>query len=378
MGKKSEPPKGPNWKKMLKQSAKYQDQNYEMQQEYMQQQQDQYAQQQELTDEIAGIQIPAMREEAALAKQLRDRYINQGIPFEDAYLDKITNWDTEERRDSEAGRAQADVGAAADASREAELRRLESYGIDPSQTRSAALDSKLGLQTAAAKAGAGNDARRRIENQGIALGGEATNLYRGMPSMSGQALATATGAGQTAYGNQQSTGAQGGNMYTTGANMNAQGFNMMNSGYNTAGNLHQGDLAAWELGQKYGLSNQLGNMAGAVAGAWAGGGFDAEGGPVKPNYAEGGNVSPGGGYAPSGQSQPKEQAPMAQPLPPGQAIPTDSVPANLEQGEWILPKDVVAWEGEKSLQKLINKAREDRTTTESQRAQNQRSLGIPA
>ena len=167
-------------------------------------------------------------------------------------------------------------------------------------------------------------------------------------------------------------------MYTTGANMNAQGFNMMNSGYNTAGNLHQGDLAAWELGQKYGLSNQLGNMAGAVAGAWAGGGFDAEGGPVKPNYAEGGNVSPGGGYAPSGQSQPKEQAPMAQPLPPGQAIPTDSVPANLEQGEWILPKDVVAWEGEKSLQKLINKAREDRTTTESQRAQNQRSLGIPA
>ena len=79
MGKKSEPPKGPNWKKMLKQSAKYQDQNYEMQQEYMQQQQDQYAQQQELTDEIAGIQIPAMREEAALAKQLRDRYINQGF-----------------------------------------------------------------------------------------------------------------------------------------------------------------------------------------------------------------------------------------------------------------------------------------------------------
>jgi hypothetical protein len=50
----------------------------------------------------------------------------------------------------------------------------------------------------------------------------------------------------------------------------------------------------------------------------------------------------------------------------------------LTPGEFVIPDDVARWEGEKNLQKIINKAREDRVKTETQRAENQRALGIPA
>jgi hypothetical protein len=372
---KSKAPKGPDYDKLLKLSDKYMQENSKFMKDYMKFFKSTYADQKKLSDKIANIQLPAMAAEAEVAQSQRDRYMEMGVPFENEYLDKITNWDSEERRDDRAGQAQAGVALAADAARESELRRLEGFGIDPSQTRSAALDSTLRLQTAMQKAAAGNQERNAVEREGLALGGEAVNLYRGLPSQSAQALATATGAGQTAMGNQQGLGAYGSGAYGQLGNMNTQGFNMANSAYNTANSIYGNQLASYEMNQKYSPSAGFGQLMGAGLGAAgsAGGfgnlfGFGAEGGPVK--YA-----AEGGAIPANDQGQAK---PAAMPRPMSEGIPADNVPTMLTKGEFVIPDDVARWEGEKNLQKLINKAREGRQTTEAQRAQNQRALGIPA
>lgn len=374
MGKKSSPPPGPDYNRLLDLSEKYAAKNQEFMREFIDFYKGSYKDQKKISDKIAGIQIPAMKKEAAFADRMRNRYLKMGIPFENKYLDKITNWDTAERRDERAGAAQAGIGLAADAAREAELRRLEGYGIDPSQTRSAALDSTLRLQTAVQKAAAGNAERKAVEREGLALGGEAVNIYRGMPAQSAQSLQAATGAGQTVFGNAGALGAFGGQSYGQMSNMNARGFDMQNQAYNTAGNLYRNDLMRYELDQRYSPAAGFGSLLGVGLGAAgaSGGfgnlfGFNAEGGPV-PHAAEGGIPANAEG----------SQAPAAVPRPASQGIPADNKLVALTPGEFVIPDDVVRWEGEKSLQKTINKAREDRMAAESQRAQNQRALGIPA
>lgn len=373
MGKKSDPPPGPDYNRLLDMSEKYQQKNAEFMDEYMDFFKSTYDDQKKLNDQIQDIQLPAMQEEAEIAKMNRDRYKEMGIPFENEYLDKITNWDTEERRDERAGEAQAGIGMAADAAREAELRRLEGYGIDPSQTRSAALDSNLRMQEALSKAAAGNQERNKVETEGVALGGEAVNLYRGLPSQAAQSLATASGAGQTAMGNQAGLGAYGGQAYGQLGNMNTQGFNMGNSAYGTANSIYGNQLQAHQMQQQNSPMAGIGQLAGAAAGAYATGGFS-----LVPGMADGGSVkhrAEGGGIPANAQGS---QAPAAAPRPVSEGIPADNVPTLLTEGEFVIPDDVARWEGEKNLQKIINKAREDRTNTEQQRAQNQRALGIPA
>lgn len=375
MGKKSDPPPGPDWDRLITLSEQYAGENKELMQQYLDVFKDNYESQQELTDKISEILLPAMGDEADLAQEMRDRYREMGIPFEDDYLDKITNWDTEERRDERAGEAQAAVTMAADAQRESALRRLEGYGIDPSQTRSAALDNSLRLNQAVATAAAGNAERKAVEREGLALGSDALNIYKGMPAQAASHLATAQGAGQTSMGNQVGLGQAAAQGYGQLANMNAQGFNMQNAAYNTANNIWGNQLQSHQLKQANSVWGGVGSLLGAGLGAAgaAGGfgnlfGFAAEGGPV-PHAAEGG--------IPGGEAK-ATPAPAAQPRPASQGIPADNKMVMMTEGEFVIPDDVVRWEGEKSLQKTINKARQERTQTEAERAQNQRALGIPA
>ncbi len=392
MGKKSAPPPGPDWKQVLEQSKEYQDRTLSMMGDYQDFQEKAYGEQKAINDQIAGIQLPAMEDEAALAKQQRDRYRDY-IPQEDEFIDELMTWDNKVRRDERAGAAQAGINAASDAQREAQLRQLEGYGIDPSQTRSAALDSNLRLQQAVTAAGAGNAQRQAVEQEGIAYGGQGVNLMRGIPSMSQANLSAATGAGQTAMGNQGALGAFGGQGYMNASNMNNQGFNQMNQGYNTAGNMYGNQLKAYEMEQANDPMKGIGGLIGTGLSAYATGGlslFGAEGGPI-PHAAEGGSPAPQGGQAPgsagqtpgghygavaTGQYDKGEYS--AAPRPASQGIPSDSTPVMTTPGEFIIPDDVARWVGEKKLQEYINKGREERVATETQRAQNQQALGIPA
>jgi len=293
---------------------------------------EEYAMNRELLDDVLGIQIPIALEQWENSQEDRARYEEIFQPIEDDLVEEFKNFDTEERKNREAGRAMSDVARAQDAQREQALQRLEGYGIDPSQTRSAALDANLRAGEAAAMAGAGNQARTNVENTGRALRAEAINIGKGLPSQVaasyGQALqagqqgiggANATyGAGADAMGNPtswmgQSTGAYG------------QAANTMNMGY---GNQMQ------QYGAEQQASGDFWGGMGSIAGMAMGGGFGTALG-AKMFAADGGAIEGPGG--------PRD----------------DAIPIQASDGEYVIPEDVMRRKGTEFFDKLVEKTQQD-------------------
>ena len=108
-----------------------------------------------LLQQVLGPQLEAQANQAEWAKKDRARYENTFQPLEDNLIQDFQSYGTPERMAQERGRAMADVASNFDAQRRNALQRLESYGVDPSQTRNAALDVAMRTQQGAAMAAAG-------------------------------------------------------------------------------------------------------------------------------------------------------------------------------------------------------------------------------
>lgn len=176
----------------------------------------------------------------------RQRYRDTAIPLQDRIINEANNWDSPERQAQLAAQAQADVQRQADAQQRNVDSRLAGMGIDPSQMRAGTIANTLGLQTAAAGAMQGNNARQQVQQQGIAMRGNAANVVAGLPAQGAQQQGISSGAGGA------------------GSNAAAQGQSGGYQGYQVAGNL--GSNAA-NL-----RSNALGNTASwtGTAPQWAG------------------------------------------------------------------------------------------------------------
>lgn len=119
-------------------------------------------------DTLIGETVPAARDLFRQSIGFSEQYANEVAPAISKYMKDAEGYDTPERREVERGKAMTDVRVAGDASRNAALQRLESFGIDPSVTRGAALDAGLRLETALAQVKAGQDAENRVEETGNA------------------------------------------------------------------------------------------------------------------------------------------------------------------------------------------------------------------
>jgi hypothetical protein len=246
-------------------------------------------------------------------------------PLEDAFVQEAQEYDTPERRAQERARATADVSTQFDAQRRNALQRLEGYGVDPSQTRNAALDVGVRTAQAAATAGAATQADRRVEDVGRALRSDAINLGRGALSNAAGFYGQAVGAGSAAQGNALNTTGAG-----AGAIQSSLGFsNAALSGYGQAGNMmntgFQNQMSNWNAGQQ--------QIAGMMQGI---------GGIVGMGLADGGEVY-------EGEAEVVETG-----MGDGSGI-DDSVPAMLSDGEYVIPADVVRAKGEEFFDKLIEK-----------------------
>lgn len=283
----------------------------------------QYAMDRELADQLIGDirQRSAMQD--SWAQEDRQRYQDVFAPLENQMVEEAKNYDTEERRKFEAQRDMASVSSQFDAAREAAQRNLESYGIDPSSTRYAALDVGSRTQQAAAMAGAGNAAAHRVEDVGRALKADAVNLGRGFQI---NPLASSQAALQ---GNQAASGI---NLGTT-----ASGASTMGTGAQWAG-LQQGALGTWGNTLNMGYNNALAGYNAQNSGIGSGIGSALGLAGALAMMAEGGEVPP--------QSSPT------------QGIAVDDVPAQLTVGEFVIPKDVKEWKGEEFFHKLIASSRE--------------------
>jgi len=339
---------------------------------------DKWSQQQEMLDQVLSVQMPMMEDQYLNAQKDRERYESVFQPLQDKMITDAESYNTQERRTKEATEAMADVTTAFEAQRENAQRNLEAYGIDPSQTRSQAIDADVRIAEAAAQAGAGNMARRRVEQTGRVLRGDAINMGMGMASQAAMGYGGALSAGNAAVGNTNSTIASGVNNMSAGYT----GMNTALSGYSGAANTtnmgYQNTLAQHSSG--FGLADLAGMAAGGASGLAAGGFFNAagaEGGTVTkdgigiPMYAEGGTVDIN--RMPGGTALPPPALPAPQAIMPG-GPKADDVPARLSEGEFVVPAEVLKWKGEEFFEKTIQKSAEDKAKADAIRMQKQ---GVP-
>jgi hypothetical protein len=327
---KSDPPPAPNYQPIAAASDRAAQLSYDMALKQLD-----WAKQQDVlnratSDKVVQAALDRQATTDANAAKDRARYEQIYQPLEDKAAADALSYASPERQKLEMGRAAATVAQQFGAQRDAATRNLESFGVDPSSTRYAALDLGSRVQEGAAQAAAANQARTQTEAVGRALTSEAINVGRGYPgSVAGSyqtALASGAQAGQTGLATTASgVNSMGSPTQWMGAGNAALGTwgNALTSGYNTA-------LS------NYNANQQSGSALGSLIGLGIG---------MIPGLAEGGAVDVGGGVPPS--SSPTR----------GGAV--DDVPARLTVGEFVIPKDVALRKGHDFFERLVQKTREN-------------------
>lgn len=333
------------------------DVNYQMGQDQLAFEKQQWATDQPLINQVANTDVQAQQSNNDFTKQQQDFYKNTYQPLESTYANQVQNYDTPAQEQQNAGAAEATVGTQFDGARNAAMQQLEGYGVDPTSTRYAALDIGTRAQQGAATAAAGTGAIQQTKLQGLGLEAGAINIGRGYANNQGALTGATTGAGSGAAG-----ATLGGLTASSGANASTTGFTNAASG---AMGQYTNAVNGFNLAQNQ--ASQTANQGAMGFGSLAGGIFGAmmpvngldDGGPVD-NQSD------------PAQGIPTDQAPMSQ-TPNNQmmgAIPTnaspsggqtsDDVPARLTAGEFVTPKDVTEWYGQKFLVGLVDKARKEK------------------
>jgi hypothetical protein len=290
---------------------------------------EQYASDKVISDKVVNKFLETQDINAKTAAADRARYEEIYQPLEDQLAKEAEDYASPERQALEEGRAQATVAQQFEQARDASLRQLEGFGVDPTSTRAAALDVGVRAQQAASQAAAGNQARLATETTGRALRSEAINVGKGYPGQIAGQYGTAIQGGAGAVNATTATTASGAQTMGTGA----QYMGLQNQALGTWG----GALTAQHNANMAGYSDNSGmwgtalGLAGSAAIK-----FLADGG-MADNMTTGGDVPPDA--SPTG----------------GGAI--DDVPARLTAGEFVVPKDVASWKGEEYFQKLIDQSR---------------------
>lgn len=288
---------------------------------------EQYKSDKEITDKVVNKFLETQDVNAATAAADRARYEKIYQPLEDKLVKEAEEYASPERQALEEGRAQAAVAQQFEQARDSSMRQLESFGVDPTSTRAAALDIGLRAQQGAAQAAAGNQARLATETTGRALRSEAINVGRGYP---GQI------AGQ--YGTSVQGGAGAAN---TALAQTASGAQTMGTGAQYMGLQNQA-LGTWGNALTQGYNAQLGAYNAANQGSGWGTALGLVGSAAIKFLSDGGMTT--------GGDVPDDASPTG-----GGAI--DDVPARLTAGEFVVPKDVASWKGEEYFQKLIDQSR---------------------
>jgi hypothetical protein len=319
-------------------AAKYQ---YQMSKDQLAWAKEQYANDSAITNKVidAALERMTANDEAAAAD--RARYQAKYQPIEDQLIADAESYASPERQEQEAGKASAEVAMQFDRARQAATQNLESFGVDPSATRYAALDLGSRVQQAAAQAGASNQARTQTEALGRAMRSEAINVGRGYPGQIAGTYGTAMQSGNSAVNSALSNTQTGAGTMGTGTQWAGAGNQSVNSWGNTLNMGYNNQMQQFQANQNSssGLGSLLGAGLGAIGNAGGIAAFFEDGGGV-PDVTSGGNV------------------PMEASASRGAAI--DDVDAKLNAGEFVVPKDVAAWKGEEFFQKLIEGSRKAR------------------
>lgn len=340
MGGKAKAPPPPDYSALAAASERAAEFSYKLGREQLDWAKEQYAMDRDVTDRVIGRAMTIMEDNQRNAQEDRNFYVQNYRPLEQDLIRDAATYGSAERREVEMGRAEANVAEQYEQARKAATRNLESFGIDPSSTRYAALDLGARTSQAAATAAAGNQANAQVDAVSRALRSEAINVGKGYPGQVAATYGTALQGGNSAVNSGLATTASGANTMGTATQWQGLGNQSIGTWGNILNQSYSNQLDAWKANNS--SSSGWGGVAGAVLGAGLNMAMKMEdGGAVPTDGTPGGHVPPDA--SPTG----------------GKAI--DDVPARLTAGEFVVPKDVVAWKGEEYFQKLIQGSRKAKT-----------------
>ena len=329
MGGKSSPPPPPDYTPIANASKEAAEISAGVAKEQLAWAKEQYASAKVISDKVVNKFLETQDINATTAAADRARYEKIYQPLEDQLAKEAESYASPERQALEEGRAQATVAQQFEQARDASLRQLEGFGVDPTTTRAVALDVGVRAQQAAAQAAAGNQARMATETTGRALRSEAINVGRGYPGQIAGQYGTAIQGGAGAVNSALAQTASGAQTMGTGA----QFMGLQNQ-----------SLGTWSGALNAGYQNQMSAYNAAnpdQSGMW-GTALGLAGSAAIKFMADGGMTT--------GGDVPDDASPTS-----GGAI--DDVPARLTAGEFVVPKDVASWKGEEYFQKLIDQSR---------------------
>jgi hypothetical protein len=299
---------------------------------------EQYGMDRELTDAVVDRFLDTQDQNSEAALKDRQRYERLYQPLEDKLAKDADEYSSPARRELETGRAMSAVAQQFEGARQTARNRLADFGVSPTSLRMAALDHGWEAQKAAAQAAAGNQAGEQTEATGRALRSEAINVGRGYPGQIAGAYGTSMGAGSGAVNANLGTTASGANTMGSPQQWGGLGNQGLDIWGKTLNMGYENQMDAWKASQPQGGSG-VGQLAGTALGL-VGSLMKFQDGGAVPDTSVGGAVpamsSPTGGAA------------------------IDDVDARLNVGEFVIPKDVVSWLGEKAMHQMIEKSLKER------------------
>jgi len=354
----------------------------------------------------------------AFSQGLTGQYNNLFAPENAQLVADANSYASPARMAVDMGQAGATQAQAGDAALHNSEEALKSYGIDPSSGRYAALDKAAAVQNAANVAGAENTQRNADIATGQRLRSEAVQVGAQLPgaiaNVNNVATAANTGAAnatdanantganlmhvgndylKTAMGIPLSPVAQtshGGSFSTSNSNNPFPDDGGGGSGGGASNPFPNGPIS--NSGPAWGMDMPTGNAgdpnSAGMGGGGGGGGSQPDAGILYPNWGSD-NTDGGGGidysalptdyntatsdysdnsgdYAQGGLIQNfKPGGPVTPSMSPSRGQQTDDVHANVNAGEFVVPKDVVAHKGQEFFQNIIAKTRKARMMHEA-------------
>lgn len=308
--------------------------------------------------DFMSMTLPASEELFDWARTQRQRFDEFVMPQMESLFREAELYASKGEEDRQRGMAIQDIKSATEAQREAQLRKLEGYGVDPSDTRYMAMDKQAGVAEAALSALAANQAGERTKQIGRDMRTEAIGLGTGFLSDAQASGVNAANIGVTGANVGNAAANTGIALQQAPANMLAGAGNATSTAAGIVDTSYGRDLdyavdqRAAEAADAQGMGG-IGNMIGAGLaltpyGMAAGSVTNVLSGALQANSggAEGGvvRVATQPGYAAEG-------GPVAAPGGPT----SDGGALRISDGEYIIPADVVQILGTKHFDKMIEK-----------------------
>lgn len=279
----------------------------------------------------------------AQAGQNMKTYGSTFVPLQNTEAQAAQNYGSQANVARLQGQAIANVNSANQAARTNSAAALASEGVDPASVHGAALDRQASVMGAGQAANAGTQSAIQTQQQAFGMENTANQLGLNVGQMGTQGAATAAGVGQAGQQVENQTNSAGVNNLTaansylnTGVNANKSASDIASQGFSNDMQRYQAQQA-----QSAGLMSSIGSIAGAAMM------FMEEGGPVPGAIPTSGSYSQGGNVTPRG-ALPRSPIPGS----------TDTKPALLTPGEFVIPKDVVDFKGQDFFHRLVDTSRQ--------------------